>query len=142
MTPAWLIGQFKREARHADSRARFRAGKAARAWPIWNRTHLHCVVPGGGIGPGGAKWIGCRKRSFFLPVQVLSSRFRNLFLTDLREAFEKGKLHFHGEMAGLARPAAFDALCSRAKRIKWVVFVKPSFGGPEQVLNYLTASPA
>lgn len=99
--------------------------------------HLHCVVPGGGIGPGGLKWIGCRKRSFFLPVQVLSSRFRNLFLTYLREAFQKGKLHFHGEMAGLARPDAFEALCSHAKRIKWVVFVKPPFGGPEQVLKYL-----
>jgi hypothetical protein len=32
--------------------------------------HLHCVVPGGGIGPDGAKWVGCRKQSFFLPVQV------------------------------------------------------------------------
>ena len=99
--------------------------------------HLHCVVPGGGIGPGGAKWIGCPKRSFFLPVQVLSSRFRNLFLTDLREAFQNGKLHFHGVMAGLAKPAAFEALCGRAKQIKWVVFVKPPFGGPEQVLKYL-----
>jgi hypothetical protein len=35
--------------------------------------HVHCVVPGGGIGKGGAKWIGCRKQSFFLPVQVLGS---------------------------------------------------------------------
>jgi len=40
--------------------------------------HLHCVVPGGGIGPDGAKWVGCRKPSFFLPVQVLCSRFRSL----------------------------------------------------------------
>ena len=31
--------------------------------------HLHCVVPGGGISPDGARWIGCRKQSFFLPVQ-------------------------------------------------------------------------
>jgi Putative transposase/Transposase zinc-binding domain len=99
--------------------------------------HLHCVVPGGGIGSDGASWAGCRKPSFFLPVQVLSSRFRNLFLTYLRKAFRDGKLRFHGEMAGLAKPAAFEALCRRAKRIKWVVFVKPPFGGPEQVLKYL-----
>jgi hypothetical protein len=99
--------------------------------------HLHCVVPGGGIGPDGARWVGCRKKSFFLPIGVLSSRFRNLFLTYLKEAFREGKLRFHGEMSRLSRPAAFAALCSRTKRIKWVVFVKPPFGGPEQVLKYL-----
>ena len=99
--------------------------------------HLHCVVPGGGIGPDGASWVGCRKKSFFLPVRVLGSRFRNLFLTYLRKAFQRGKLRFHGEMASLAKPAAFEALCRRARRIKWVVFAKPPFGGPEQVLKYL-----
>jgi hypothetical protein len=99
--------------------------------------HLHCVVPGGGIGQEGASWVGCRKQSFFLPVQVLGVRFRNVFLTYLRKAFQRGKLRFHGEMAGLAKLAAFEALCHRAKRKKWVVHAKPPFGGPQQVLKYL-----
>src|ERR1017187_2471401 len=55
----------------------------------------------------------------------------------LREAFEDGRLKFHGEMAAFARPGTFAALCNRMKRIKWVVFVKPPFGSPEQVLKYL-----
>jgi hypothetical protein len=99
--------------------------------------HLHCVVPGGGISRDGLHWIGCKKKSFFLPVGVLSSRFRNLFLIYLRKAFQAGGLKFHGEMAALASPAAFEALCRQARRIQWVVFVKPPFGGPEQVLKYL-----
>jgi Putative transposase len=99
--------------------------------------HLHCVVPGGGISPDGVRWIGCKKKSFFLPVKVLSSRFRRLFLTYLRKSFREGRLKFHGERAGLAQPAAFEALCQQAERIKWVVFVKPPFGGPERVLKYL-----
>ena len=99
--------------------------------------HLHCVVPGGGISPDGVRWIGCKKQSFFLPVQVLSSRFRNLFLIYLRNAFRASRLKFYGEMAGLTQPAAFEALCRQARRIQWVVFVKPPFGGPEQVLRYL-----
>jgi hypothetical protein len=99
--------------------------------------HLHCVVPGGGISPDGEHWIGCRKKSFFLPVKVLSSRCRRLFLSYLRDAFRVGRLRFYGEMRGLAQPAAFEALCQQARKIKWVVFVKPPFGGPEQVLKYL-----
>jgi hypothetical protein len=99
--------------------------------------HLHCVVPGGGIGKDGASWIGCRKPSYLLHVEVLGRRFRNLFLFYLKEAFEQGGLRFHGEMAGLAKPAAFGALCSKAKRTKWVVHAKPPFGGPELVLKYL-----
>lgn len=37
----------------------------------------------------------------------------------------------------MANPAAFEALCRQARRIQWVGFVKPPFGGPEQVLKYL-----
>ena len=99
--------------------------------------HLHCVVPGGGVSPDGLRWIGCKKKSFFLPVKVLSSRFRNLFLTYLRKAFKAGRLTFYGELAGLANQSAFEALCRTAKQTKWVVFAKPPFGGPEQVLKYL-----
>ena len=40
-------------------------------------------------------------------------------------------------MAGLGKPTRFDALCLRMRLIKLVVFAKPPFGGPEQVLKYL-----
>jgi hypothetical protein len=98
--------------------------------------HLHCVVPGGGISPDGSRWIACRK-SFFLPVKVLSRLFRTKFLKHLRRAFQKGKLQFHGDLQWLAEPAAFEALCQQAGQIEWVVYAKRPFGGPEQVLKYL-----
>jgi Putative transposase len=94
------------------------------------------VVPGGGISPDQARWIPCRK-SFFLPVKVLSSRFRKRFLIHLRKAFQKRQLQFHGELESLAQPAAFAALCQKAGQVKWVVYAKPPFGGPQQVLKYL-----
>jgi hypothetical protein len=99
--------------------------------------HLHCVVPGGGLSREGTRWVSCRKSSFLLPRQVLSRRFRNVFLTYLREAFDDGRLKFHGETAAFARPATFAALCNRMKRIEWVVHAKAPFGGPAQVLKYL-----
>lgn len=107
----------------------------------WGQTlhlhpHIHCVVPGGGISPDGARWISCRE-SFFLPVRVLSRLFRKKFLIYLMKSFREGKLKFYGEMAGLAKPAPFEALCRQASRIEWVVYAKAPFGGPEQVLKYL-----
>lgn len=108
----------------------------------WGQTlhlhpHLHCVVPGGGISADGLRRIGCAKKSFFLPVRVLSKRFRNLYLRYLRPAFQAGRLKFTGEMAALAEPADFEALCRAARRANWVVLAKPPFRGADQVLKYL-----
>jgi hypothetical protein len=97
---------------------------------------LWAWVPGGGISPDQTRWITCRK-SFFLPVKVLSRYFRKRFLIHLRKSFQKGKLQFHGELEPLAQPGTFDALCREAGRMEWVVYAKPPFGGPAQVLKYL-----
>ena len=97
--------------------------------------HIHCIVPGGGISLDGRSWVSCRP-GFFLPVRVLSRLFRRRFLQELREAFDAHSLKFFGDIAGLAEPAAF-ALLARARRLDWVVYAKPPFGRPEQVLSYL-----
>ena len=98
--------------------------------------HIHCVVPGGGLSPDQSRWISCRK-SFFLPVKVLSRLFRKRFLIHLRRAFQHGKLQFRGHLESLSEPAAFEALCFQAGHTEWVVYAKPPFGGPDQVLKYL-----
>lgn len=108
----------------------------------WGQTlsyhpHLHCIVPGGGPSPDGARWIACRP-NFFLPVRVLSRLFRRLFLQALRTAFEAGQLQFFGNIAELADPQAFALLLTSTGRQDWVVYAKPPFGGPEQVLAYLS----
>ena len=98
--------------------------------------HVHCIVPGGGLSPDRTRWIACRP-GFFLPVKALGRLFRRLFLERLAEAFADGALRFFGELAPLAEPAAFAAHCATLRRIDWVVYAKPPFGGPEQVLAYL-----
>jgi hypothetical protein len=98
---------------------------------------IHCVVSGGGISKDGSRWISPRKKSFFLPVKVLSRHFRKKFLIYLKKLFQKGKLRFHGELEPLAKPSAFAAFCGKAGQRKWVVYAKSPFGGPEQVLKYL-----
>ena len=103
---------------------------------LHHHPHVHCVVPGGGPALDGTRWIACRP-DFFLPVRVLSRLFRRLFLESLQTAFEAGELGFFGEFAELAQPAAFARRLAEFRRVEWVVYAKPPFGGPEQVLAYL-----
>lgn len=103
---------------------------------LLHHPHVHCVVPGGGIAPDGQRWIGCR-RGFFLPVRVLSRLFRRLFLERLHAAFRAGHLRFAGQLESLRQTAAFRAYLAPAAQAEWVVYAKPPFGGPRQVLNYL-----
>ena len=98
--------------------------------------HLHCVVPGGGISLDGTRWISCRPR-FFLPVRVLSRLFRRLFLQYLQEAFEAGKLRFFSSLATLQDPQAFNRHLDPVRNLKWVVYAKPPFAGPQQVVSYV-----
>jgi hypothetical protein len=107
----------------------------------WGQTllfhpHVHCVVPGGGLAPDGRQWIRCRP-GFFLPVRVLSRLFRRLFLTALQAAFDRGQLHLAGPLEALQGPAAFAQYLVPLWQVEWVVYAKPPFGGPEQVLEYL-----
>jgi hypothetical protein len=109
----------------------------------WNQRlqfhpHVHCVVAAGGLAPDHSRWISAR-RSFFLPIGVLSRVFRGKFVARLRNAFHRGELQFHGNLAHLAQPRAFTAWLRVLFRHHWVVYSKPPFGGPQHVLRYLGA---
>ncbi len=109
----------------------------------WNQRlqfhpHIHCVVAAGGLAPDHLRWISAR-RSFFLPIGVLSRVFRGKFVAGLRNAFHRGELQFHGSLAYLAQPSAFAAWLRVLFRHDWVVYSKRPFGGPEHVLRYLGA---
>jgi hypothetical protein len=98
--------------------------------------HVHCIVPGGGISPDGARWVQCRP-GFFLPVRVLSRLFRRLFLEGLTAAFDAGELQFFTNLIALNDRAAFQAHLAPLRTQDWVVFAKRPFAGPKQVLAYL-----
>ena len=99
--------------------------------------HVHMIVPGGGLSADASRWIACRP-NFFLPVRVLSRLFRRLFLTMLAAAHEAGQLKFFGDHAGLTDKAAFAAFLAPWAKAEWVVYAKEPFGGPEEVLRYLS----
>lgn len=103
---------------------------------LMHHPHLHCVVPGGGIAPNGERWVSCRP-GFFLPVRVLSRLFRRLFIAQLQLAFDHGELQFFNSLEALSGRVAFAKYLAPPSRAEWVVYAKPPFGGPKQVLEYL-----
>jgi hypothetical protein len=98
--------------------------------------HIHCVIPAGGLSPDHRRWVR-PPYPFFLPVKVLSRVFRGKFLAGLKRLHRSKKLQCAGPAATLADPQQFAKLLRRLHRHDWVVYAKPAFGGPMQVLRYL-----
>jgi hypothetical protein len=99
--------------------------------------HVHMIVPGGGLSDDGAKWIAA-KPDFLVHVNVLRCLFRGKMLGLLTDAHAEGRLQFFGNLAPLADKRTFKRFLAPLRRIKWVVYCKDPFGGPEQVLRYLS----
>lgn len=104
---------------------------------LTHHPHIHMIVPGGGLSPDSTRWVACRP-GFFLPVRVLSRLFRCLFIEGLRALHREGALAFYGDRTGLTDAVAFAAFLAPFRKSEWVVYTKPSFGGPEAVLAYLS----
>lgn len=98
--------------------------------------HIHCAIPAGGLSPDHTRWVHPRY-PFFLPVKVLSRVFRGKFIAGLRRAYRRKKLRFYGPIAALEDPKRFTSFLRTVFRQDWVVYAKPAFGGPTQVLRYL-----
>lgn len=77
------------------------------------------IVTGGGLARGG-KWRNSKKH-FFLPVRVLSAKFRGKFLALLKAQF----------------PSLHPSLLDHCYRQKWVVYCKPPFDNAGKVISYL-----
>lgn len=108
----------------------------------WGQTlnyhpHVHGIVTGGGLSCDASgkvdalpEWRSC-PTGFFLPVRELSRVFRDRFLHLVRKRYQSGKLR--GFADGPAFLEWYEGLSNR----DWVVYSKPPFGCPTQVLKYL-----
>jgi len=115
----------------------------------WGQTldehyHIHCVISGGGLSADGRTWVSLpagkkkRRKPFLFPVRALSRAFRTKFVAALGRARRNGKLNYVGQSAALVEAAAWKMLTEELGEKDWVVYSKPPFGGPEQVLKYLS----
>jgi hypothetical protein len=107
----------------------------------WTQTlldhpHIHCIVPGGGLSLDGRRWISSKK-DFFIPVKVLSRKFRVKFLHYFKKAYNDGKIVFPGAIRALESRPAFETFLTSLYAQEWVVYCKPPFKRPEDVIDYM-----
>lgn len=98
--------------------------------------HVHCVVPGGALAPDDQHWISAKK-GFLFPTRALSRMFRGKYLDYLERAYHRREIRFAGSVKALIEPVAFKCFMANLTGHDWVVYAKPPFAGPEQVLEYL-----
>ena len=90
--------------------------------------HLHCLVTGGALAPGGSRWLHASP-GYLFPVRALSPVFRAKFITGLERAFNK-RLLPRDEID-------LEHLVTTLRTKPWVVYMKRPFAGPESVVKYL-----
>src|SRR5271157_591400 len=135
-TSAETLLEVARDARHLGAEIGFFSVLHTWSQQLKLHPHVHCVVPAGGLSPDHTRWVRSRD-NYFLPKEVLREVFRGKFVAALKQAFQNGQLNFQGDLKLLAQPKIFAAWLRPLYRQDWVVYLKPPFGGPEYVLQYL-----
>jgi hypothetical protein len=105
----------------------------------WDQTlgahfHVHCVIAAGALSSTGERWMEADSR-FLLPVRALSTVFRGKFCEALARASSTGALAVTAGPTALKSPGSFALLRTQLYAKEWVVYAKPPFAGPEQVLD-------
>lgn len=98
--------------------------------------HVHCIVPGGGLSESGIEFIQSGKR-FFVPIKVLSKKFRGKFLYHVKEAWKSRKIELFNDAVELGFNNNFYDFIDKLYSKNWVVYCKKPFKTPEHVLRYL-----
>lgn len=104
---------------------------------LWPHPHVHFIVTAGGINSAG-HWV-CPKyhSSFLFPVRALSSVFRAKFLKGIKRLHQSGSLKVPGQLGFLSNPTSFRQWLFHEIPKEWVVFSKPPFSSPEEVVKYI-----
>lgn len=93
--------------------------------------HIHMIVTGGGIDKYG-KWVNS-KNNYFLPVKVISRKFRGKLLSIIKEE----KLKFYGDYEYLNDKKELNKYLSKLYKKEWVCYSKRPFQNVGKVYEYL-----
>lgn len=97
--------------------------------------HIHTVVLAGGLTELG-QWRNSSKK-FFIPVKVLSKKFRGKYLFYLKQYMRQNLLKFYGDAQEYQNPKLFRDLLGQCYAKDWYTYTKKTFSGPLAVVQYL-----
>jgi len=97
--------------------------------------HIHVVVLAGGLTKLN-KWRNTG-RDFFVPVKVLSKKFRGKFLFYLKQYYHKSLLRFYSDAEKYRNPDEFQDLIDQCYEQSWYSYTQKTFSGPLAVIKYL-----
>jgi hypothetical protein len=102
--------------------------------------HIHVVIPAGGYDEKTWEWVFPKydKNNFLFPVRALSKVFRGKFIEGIKEAYNKGEINFPGELEKISTEQGFENWLNQMVSTEWIVFSKAPFGGPEDVISYVS----
>jgi len=124
------LSEFAANPRHLGGLPAFSLVLHTWQQDLGRHVHVHALVAGGALAPGGA-WRR-PKKGFLFPVQALSDVFRGKFVAGLEALRHQGRWPAkEGALADWPR------LKPRLYVHDWVVYAKQPLGGPEAVLEYL-----
>lgn len=136
-TAAQTLQEFARDPHHLGAEIGITAVLHTWGQTLTEHVHVHCVVTGGGLSPDGTQWRACHRR-FLFAVKALGTVFRGKYLAGLKRLRCQQRLTFAGESAAWAEAEAWTAFSQQLSAKPWVVYAKPPWGSPEQVLKYLS----
>ena len=97
--------------------------------------HIHCIVSGGGLSRAlNLKLCG---DSFFIPVKVISKKFRGKFLDHLRRLYSRDALRIPDSCSELSAPSCWQSLIDELYEKDWCPFIKETFNGSGNAIEYL-----
>ena len=100
-----------------------------------NTPHIHTLVLAGGLTKAN-QWRHTGNK-FFLPIKVLSKKFRGIFLHYLKEYYAQNLLSFFGDQQQYADQSGFKGLLKQCYAQDWYSYTKRTFSGPLAVVQYL-----
>jgi len=136
-TAAQTLQEFARDPQHLGGDIGITAVLHTWGQTLTEHVHVHCVVTGGGLSPDGTQWRACQHR-FLFAVKALGQVFRGKYLAGLQRLRSQQRLTFAGESVAFSEAAAWTILQQQLSTKPWVVYAKPPWGSPEQVLKYLS----
>lgn len=99
---------------------------------LYYHPHIHAVVMGGGLTKINEWKLSSKK--FFIPVKVLSKKFKGKMLALLNKAYRNDKNTFFG-----LKEASFETIVNICYKKDWYTYAKETFKGPTAVIRYLSS---